>query len=260
MVSIGGDAGACFSASGGSGGGAGSGGVVVDVREEPLEHAMTDATARERKSMSPMVHATCVSEHAMRREHARNTSDTRSVTAVMKTARWIPLVTVVALGADALAAPCFADRKTLVASAVHRDLHLHAVFVGTPEAPPPERYGTCTVGAGTVRDDSGTLVADLSCGITVHVKGIVDHLGFEVGAPGRDIAKAYPNEEAVCREDWGGFVRCWFQPDDGLPPAHYIFKGTLRDATLQHPARGKRARTFVRTHRVRRVVQRMHCH
>ena len=49
-------------------------------------------------------------------------------------------------------------------------------------------------------------------------------------------------------------------PEKDGAAEHYIFKGELAGATVQKPARGTRARAFIRTHRALQVVQRMSCH
>src|SRR5262245_22054906 len=88
-------------------------------------------------------------------------------------------------------APCLTDRRTLPGAVMYNDLGRYAKMFD--EHPPSGRYGSCTVANGQVRDADGTLVAELTCGITAHVRGITDHLGFEVGARGVDVAAAYPN-------------------------------------------------------------------
>jgi hypothetical protein len=180
----------------------------------------------------------------------------------MAAARNLVVVAIGTLSLEANAAPCFGDQKApLVAAQIYRDLETHAVAIGWSQpTPPPETYGTCTVEDGKLRDRDGKHLADLACGITVFAKGIADARGFQVGAAGSDVAKAHAKDTAVCRIEAKGLVRCWFEESEGLVPEHYIFKGTLPGATLQKPARGKRARTFVRIHRVNQVVQRMNCH
>src|SRR5690606_11934973 len=76
-------------------------------------------------------------------------------------------------------APCFAQRDVLVGAEVWRDLAPYAVRMWS-EKPPSGRYGTCTIADGQLRDARGTLLAELHCGITVYVPGIIDHLGFEI--------------------------------------------------------------------------------
>jgi hypothetical protein len=163
-------------------------------------------------------------------------------------------------------APCFANRDVLVASEVFKDLERYTVYMGDAgdtTYPPPARYGTCTIKDGKVTDARGTLVAEIHCGLTVYATGIIDDLGFEIGALGSDVAKAReePNGEVFCWDDGDGHARCWFQNESGDETVHYGF-GTKIDtrAGENGPLRGADARLLFETFTVSRFTQRIYCH
>lgn len=162
-------------------------------------------------------------------------------------------------------APCFANRDVLAAADVFHDLEQHSVYVGDTDAPPPAgRYGTCTIDNGQLRDARGTLVADLHCGITVYVPGIIDHEGFEVGANGKDVAATQPDGDPICWADGDHHARCWFQPTDDavVEHAHYSFAFAMPENVPGEmgPVRGADARDIFAAHQVTHFTQRMWCH
>lgn len=153
-------------------------------------------------------------------------------------------------------APCFAHRDVLVGAEVWRDLQPYAISMSS-ETPPSGRYGTCTIADGQLRDARGTLIAELHCGITVYVRGIIDHLGYEIGARGADIAAEYATAPTICWADGDKHTRCWFET--GEETSHYTFAGT--PAMPEHgPLRDPDARGFVTSRTVARFTVRMSCH
>lgn len=153
-------------------------------------------------------------------------------------------------------APCFAGRDVLVGAEVWRDLVPYANLMSS-EPPPSGRYGTCSIADGQLRDAHGTLVAEIHCGITVYAPGVIDHLGFEIGASGAEVAAEYPTAPTICRADGDDHTRCWF--DTGEETSHYTFAGTPAlpsDGLLRDPD----ARGFATSRRVARFTVRMSCH
>ncbi len=151
----------------------------------------------------------------------------------------------------------------LVASEVYRDLEAHAVAFGDEDAAPPAaRYGTCTIHKGQLTDARGRLVAELTCGLTVYVPGIIDNLGFEIGAHGNDVAAEHHDGDVMCWDEGNGHARCWFQTDDGAEAAaHYSFKASIDTrAGETGPLKGRDARTLFESRDVAYFTQRMWCH
>ncbi len=150
-------------------------------------------------------------------------------------------------------APCFPKRDVLVAAEAYRDLAGYLVSIGDngEELSPRGRYGTCTVADAKVRDARGTLVGELGCGFVAYVPGIIDELGFEVGAKGSDVANALPSDgEPLCMANGTTQSRCWFKTsgDDDHPYLEYYFAATFTsdDGVL----RGKAARKLFDSHQV----------
>ncbi|HEY5923808.1 MAG TPA: hypothetical protein VIV11_19135, partial [Kofleriaceae bacterium] len=140
-------------------------------------------------------------------------------------------------------APCFANRDVLVGSEVWSDLDHYAIGMSSEE-PASGTYGTCTIKNGQLRDAHGTLVAEIHCGITVYVPGILDHLGFEIGARGSDIAAEHATQDAICWHDFrdddvAKHTRCSFS--DG---SHYSVAGVAAAMPEHGPLRGAAARGF----------------
>jgi hypothetical protein len=156
-------------------------------------------------------------------------------------------------------APCFANRDVLVGAEIWHDLTQYAVGMSSDD-PPRGTYGTCTIEHGQLRDARGTLLAELHCGITVYAPGIIDDLGFEIGARGSAIAAEYPTHDMLCWGDDDTHTRCWFQTGDGEEPgSHYIVAGVL-DKDDREPVRGAAARGFFTSRTVSHFTVRITCH
>ncbi len=155
-------------------------------------------------------------------------------------------------------APCFPHRDVLVASEVFRDLVAYALYMGADTDPPPKRrYGTCTVEAGKLTDARGTLIAEIHCGLTVHVRGVIDDLGFEVGASGKDIA-AERAGDVICF-GYESSAECYIRRDESdEPPASYriAVAVTTDDGALT----GKSARSTLEANNISAFTARMYCH
>ncbi len=131
----------------------------------------------------------------------------------------------------AAGAPCTAG-PSLEASALYRRFERHAGWWSEgDEAPPPEPFGTCTVHRGELRAADGGLVAGLGCGVTIHVPGIRDDLGLELGARGRDVLARWtaPRGRLVCIGNGPDQTRCRFDRADDGDPDHtaYVVAGGL---------------------------------
>ena len=172
-------------------------------------------------------------------------------------------------------APCFAHRDVLVGDEIWRDLSQYAIGMSSDQ-PPSTRYGTCTIADGQLRDANGALLAELHCGISVYAPGIIDHLGFEVGARGTDVAAAHVAEyreaeaqydpprrltaDAMCWAEGDKHTRCWIDRGDGNEPgSHYVFAATT-PMPERGPLKGAHARTFFASHTVARFTVRITCH
>jgi hypothetical protein len=171
-------------------------------------------------------------------------------------------------------APCFANRDVLVGSEIWRDLYPYAISMSS-DKPPSGRYGSCTIADGQLRDAKGTLLAELHCGISVYVPGIIDHLGFEIGAHGDAIAAAHDEwlaaadatyepprlrahpPDAMCWGEDAKQTRCWIGGSDA--GSHYIFAATTAMPD-RGPLRGPSARRFFESHAVQSFTVRITCH
>jgi hypothetical protein len=159
-------------------------------------------------------------------------------------------------------APCFAHRDVLVASEIWRDLQAFSLSMSS-DPPPSGRYGTCTIANGELRDVRGTLIAELHCGVTAHVPGIIDERGFEVGASTTEIAAEFPTGDAICRGEVEGRARCWFfSRDDNSgssewTQSHYTIAAPIAG---DEPLRGDVARAHFKARTVVALTARMSCH
>lgn len=130
------------------------------------------------------------------------------------------------------ATPCF-DGPPLVAATVFGDLMQYGATIaywdGTSPLPTTD-YGSCRVADGKIFAADDTVVADLHCGISVHVRGIVDHAGLEGGATGADIiARHRGNSERLVCAQLAGATTCWFRSAEleGEPTARYTVAAQL---------------------------------
>lgn len=180
-----------------------------------------------------------------------------------------PLSALLCLSALGLAAPASAGKRStcfdgppLVAGNVWYHLRHFSASQDfwDGESPLPEgRYGRCAVKGGMLFDPRGRRLAKLHCGIEVERRGLIDHLGLEVGALGKQvIERTRPeNEELVCTGYTGG-SRCYYHSDRGHePPARYIVGRTLAGGAV---LRGKAAERFFRDQRIKTIFVTMSCH
>lgn len=116
--------------------------------------------------------------------------------------------------------PCFERSPPIVANDLWKTLEKYSWSVYSSEgeqAPPPTTYGSCTVDRNRVTTSSGTLVAELGCGVRVLVPGIRDRLGIEVGkATGKDVLERSTSKmPLVCFANGPDQARCHFErPED----------------------------------------------
>ena len=162
-------------------------------------------------------------------------------------------------------APCFAKRDVLVAGEIANDLEQYQLFVAEEEQhliKPPTRYGTCRAHKGELRDARGKVIATFSCGVGIYVTGIIDDLGFEVGAAGKDVAAAHLEGEPICIADDAKHTRCAFGTANGEESNWYSFPVSLpTDADgLAEPVRGDAARKVFDDNKVARIYWRGSCH
>jgi hypothetical protein len=141
----------------------------------------------------------------------------------------------------AQSAPCFAG-PPLVATSVYYDLErfsasLH-MYDGTSPLPTGD-YGTCSVRDAEVYDAEGRSVAMLGCGILVKRRGIVDHIGLQIGASGQQVIDRHPGAEKriVCMAA-GEQTECWFRSarDYEEPQATYTIDVPLGAQSLEGAA------------------------
>jgi hypothetical protein len=162
-------------------------------------------------------------------------------------------------------APCLPG-PPLVATTVHQQLERFSASVGTWDGRSPlprGRFGACRVVDGKVIDPAGGVVADLGCGIGVRQRGIVDHLGLQIGDAGADVLAREPNAAArlVCMI--GPRTDCWFrQPDDnGEPRATYTLTDPLPPPEgAPITVHGIDAVAVLRARRIERFHMTVYCH
>ncbi len=138
--------------------------------------------------------------------------------------------------------PCFAGKPPIVASELWKHLEKYSWSVyETENPPPPTTYGSCKVERNKVTTATGTLVAELGCGVRVLVPGIRDGLGLELGtAKGGDVL-ARKSKPLTCMANGPDQVRCHFDRDEDseTDTDWYVVAGQLGEDTLSGDAARK---------------------
>ncbi len=166
--------------------------------------------------------------------------------------------------ASANTTPCFAGGRPLVADEIHKRLEKHSWWWSQeePDSPPPEAFGSCTVHRGKIRAADGTLVAELSCGVHILVRGIRDDVGIEIGARGADVMPRWtvPHGPLVCIGNGPDQTRCRYdRPDDGDTDfTTYIVAGALDTGT--DALTGAAAESFFSSREVVEIQHSVWCH
>jgi hypothetical protein len=140
------------------------------------------------------------------------------------------------------AAPCFPEGPPLDARTIYERLERHAMGGYGVDAPPPERFGTCTITDHVLRDAAGAPVAELTCGVRILTRGIRDDLGLELGARGQDVLdRARGQTRFFCTSNIPGQARCSFERGDenDLDGTSYVVDGDVADVLI-----GADAETF----------------
>ncbi len=130
--------------------------------------------------------------------------------------------------------PCFAGKPAIVANDMWKTLEKHSWSVYLTEGeppPPPTTYGSCKVERNKVTSSSGTLVAELGCGVRVVVPGIRDRLGIEITkATGKDVLeRATSKTPLVCYANGPDQARCHFEraEDSDTDSDTYVVTGQI---------------------------------
>jgi hypothetical protein len=128
------------------------------------------------------------------------------------------------------------------------------------QPPPPTTYGSCRVERNKVTSATGTLVAELGCGVRVLVPGIRDSLGLELGATGKDVLdrKAKSLTPLTCLANGPDRVRCRFDRPEGSDTDldWYVVAGQLGEDALT----GDAAKTFFASRTLVELDVSMWCH
>jgi hypothetical protein len=160
--------------------------------------------------------------------------------------------------------PCFPGNPPIVANEMWKTLEKYSWSVYASEGeqpPPPTTYGSCKVERNQVTTASGTLVAELGCGVRVLVPGIRDHLGIEIGkAIGKDVLERAPatSSKLTCYPNGPDQARCHFERSEGTDtdPDAYVVAGKLDADVLA----GDAARTFFATRPIVELGVSIWCH
>lgn len=176
------------------------------------------------------------------------------------------LLTLAALPAAAAAdssSTCF-DGPPLVASTVlaHLERYSKSVAYWDGKTPLPRTtYGRCKVKDATLLDPKGRRIARLHCGMTIERRGLVDHLGLQVGDSGARVierSRPAPGDRMICTGYTGG-SRCGYVAKNGdeLRPGSYIVERELADGVQ---LTGAKAEAFLRGQRIDRLFITGGCH
>ena len=160
--------------------------------------------------------------------------------------------------------PCFPDKPPLAARTIYQELERDSAvwYLGKPdeEWPKPRTYGSCTVARGKITEADGSLVAELSCGVRVVRRGIVDEHGIEIGARGTDVIERVKSSTPLrCLSNGPGQVRCTFdRTDDGDTDGNsYVVAGDMGDEAMLH---GDHALAYFRTKQIVEMLVSVWCH
>lgn len=142
---------------------------------------------------------------------------------------------------------------------MYTQLERYSPMMGDPTKPPATgKFGTCTIRDSVIVSATGTKIAELGCGLLVHVPGVADFVGAQVGTPATVIIERYKDAEkrAACIAGRNE-TRCWFSNGDAEQPyTRYTVAGVPAKPLL----RGKAALAFFAPRRVIRFHATMHCH
>ena len=159
-------------------------------------------------------------------------------------------------------APCFAAKAELRAGDIYKELEQYSAawYLGDEDKfPPPKQWGTCTVARGQIHDASGALVAELTCGLRVMSPRIVDQLGIEIGARGKDVLARSPNAPPLqCVSNGDGHARCRFARPEGAETDgnSYVVRGELDGDILT----GDAANAFFADREIVEMLVSVWCH
>lgn len=173
--------------------------------------------------------------------------------------------------------PCFAGQPALKAGDIYKELEKHssAWYIGSDDWPPARTYGTCTVDRGKVHEADGSLVAEISCGVRVARRGIVDDLGLQIGARGSEVIER--KERGIswarmtpmrCVSNGPGQVRCSFDQPEGTntDPNSYVVAGEIGELgkfdemSEMVVLTGEAAITFFKEREIVEMLVSMWCH
>lgn len=160
-----------------------------------------------------------------------------------------------------LTTPCFPDQPVLRASTIYKDLEKFSWSLYDTSSGPPERgtFGTCTVEGGRVSAADGTLVAEIGCGVHILAPRIVDDLGLQIGATGKDVLarKPRPQQPLSCFPNGPTQTRCQFDrpPNSDTDGTMYIVEGVLDE-----PITGAKARTYFAPRTIVEIHTSVWCH
>lgn len=166
----------------------------------------------------------------------------------MRPLAFLPILALAACGSsarpvskDAIAPattnPCFTNAPPLEAVAIHQQLDKHTWWWSQSEAeiPPPEAFGSCTVHRGKITAADGTIVAELSCGVDIMVRGIRDDLGLQLGAHGREMLSRWkqPHGDLMCLANGPDQTRCRYEraEDQDTDFSSYVVAGAMPAGT-----------------------------
>ena len=157
--------------------------------------------------------------------------------------------------------PCFPDQSVLQASTIYKDLEKFSwsVYAPATQAPMKGTFGTCTVEGGRVSAVDGSMVAELGCGVRFVKPRIVDDLGLQIGATGKDVLdrKPRPQQPLDCFPNGLAQTRCQFgrPPNSDTDGTMYVVAGSLDE-----PITGATARTFFGPRTIVEIHTSVWCH
>jgi hypothetical protein len=188
---------------------------------------------------------------------------------------WLTTIALLAAAVPASAAPCFPDRTSIR----FRDLKLdgYEVWIDDEgqERSKSGTVGTCTVARGVVQEH-GIKVATVGCGSSIHLAGIRDEEGIEVGMAGRTVLRRFGELAAGIRctgiAGKRPTVACALERSSGFVSIYHV-RGRLPDRCpgvtdgqaridrhCDAPLTGDEATAFFRSRRIVMVVDRGSCH
>ncbi len=136
--------------------------------------------------------------------------------------------------------PCFPTATPIRAIDMWHTLEKYSWSVYLQEGeptPPPTTYGSCNVNLNKVTAADGHLVAELGCGVRVLGRGIVDPMGLQIGAAGKDVLDRWPHrgQPLTCMANGPDQVRCRFDLSEAAGDdehSYFVVAGSLGEAVL----------------------------